>query len=128
MLTSYACIGTPFQVVPFYDCVLTYHVCRYGSWNDIASFKKYVQTAHTRFGKNIWIPELGVTTASHPSQGQVKNFMMEVFAWLESQSYVERAAWFGKLTTMHILSTANLTPTFQDLSSPTTLLITSLPV
>lgn len=73
----------------------------YGSWNDIASFKKYVQTAHTRFGKNIWIPELGVTTASHPSQGQVKNFMMEVFAWLESQSYVERAAWFGSFESNH---------------------------
>jgi len=67
----------------------------YGSWNDIASLKKFVQTAHSRFGKNIWIPELGITTASHPSQGQVQNFMMEAFTWLDSQSYVERAAWFG---------------------------------
>jgi len=67
----------------------------YGSWNDMAGFQKWVQTVHTRFGKKIWVPELGITSASHPSQAQVKNFMVDAFAWLDSQSYVERAAWFG---------------------------------
>lgn len=67
----------------------------YGSWKDLAGFKKFVQTAHSRFGKNIWIPELGITSASNPSQAEVKNFMMNAFTWLDSQSYVERAAWFG---------------------------------
>jgi hypothetical protein len=77
-------------------------VYRYGSWNDLASFKKYVQTAHSRFGKNIWIPELGITSGSHPSQTQVKGFMVDAFAWLDSQSYVERAAWFGESMAMYI--------------------------
>lgn len=67
----------------------------YGGWNDLAGFKNYVQTAHARFGKNIWIPELGITSSSNPSQAQVKNFMMDAISWLESQSYVERVAWFG---------------------------------
>jgi len=73
-----------------------YCVYRYGSWNDLAGFKKWVQTAHSQFQMNIWIPELGITSASHPSQAQVKNFMMNAFTWLDSQPYVERAAWFGE--------------------------------
>jgi len=67
----------------------------YGSWKDLAGFQKWVQTVHSRFGKKIWIPELGITTASHPSQAQVMNFMVDAFAWLDSQPYVDRAAWFG---------------------------------
>lgn len=67
----------------------------YGSWNDIASFKKFVQTAHSRFGMNIWVTELGITSASHPSQRQAKTFMMNAFTWMDSQPYVQRAAWFG---------------------------------
>lgn len=78
--------------------ILTHALGRYGSWNDLASFKKYVTSAHSRFGKPIWVTEFGITTASHPSQQQVKSFMMNAFTWLDSQSYVERAAWFGRLT------------------------------
>ena len=78
--------------------ILNYDASRYGSWKDLAGFQKYVQTAHSRFGKNIWIPELGVTSASNPSQSQVKAFMMNAFNWMDSQSYVSRAAWFGKST------------------------------
>jgi len=71
----------------------------YGSWKDLAGFKKYVQAAHTRFGKPIWVTEVGITSASHPSQSQVKNFMMNAFSWLDTQSYVERGAWFGAFAT-----------------------------
>jgi hypothetical protein len=66
---------------------------RYGSWNDIASFKSYVQSAHSRFGKNIWITEIGITSASNPSQAQVKSFMENVVTWLDTQPYVERVAY-----------------------------------
>lgn len=78
------------------DHILTYWVCRYGSWKDLAGFKKWVQTAHSSFGLNIWIPELGITSASNPSQAQVKNFMMNALTWLDSQPYMERVAWFGE--------------------------------
>jgi hypothetical protein len=71
----------------------------YGSWKDLAGFKKYVQTAHSRFGKPIWVTEVGITSASYPSQGQVKSFMMNAFSWLDTQSYVERGAWFGAFET-----------------------------
>jgi len=67
----------------------------YGSWNDLAGFKSFVTTTHSRFGKNIWITEIGITSASHPSQSQVKNFLMDALSWLDSQPYAERAAWFG---------------------------------
>jgi hypothetical protein len=71
----------------------------YGSWKDINSFKNYVMAAHNRFGKPIWVTELGITTASWPSSGQVKTFMQQAFIWMESQPYVWRAAWFGAWST-----------------------------
>jgi hypothetical protein len=70
---------------------------RYGSWADIEQFKTYVQTVHSQFGKNVWVTELGVTTGSNPTQGQVKSFMMNAFSWMGSQSYIERGSWFGQL-------------------------------
>jgi hypothetical protein len=73
----------------------------YGSWNDIATFKKYVTAAHNRFGKPIWVTEFGITTASRPSQAQVKNFMMQAFAWMDAQGYVQRAVWFGCFESDH---------------------------
>ncbi|KAJ7056208.1 glycosyl hydrolase catalytic core-domain-containing protein [Mycena amicta] len=67
----------------------------YGSYKDIASFKKFVSTARTRFNRKIWVTELGVTTASGASQQQTKDFMMQAFSWMDSTGYVDRASWFG---------------------------------
>jgi len=67
----------------------------YGSWNDLAGFQKWVQSAHARFGMDIWVTELGITSGSKPTQNQVKTFMMNAHIWMNSQSYVKRAAWFG---------------------------------
>jgi len=67
----------------------------YGSWKDLAGFKKWVQSAHSAYGMDIWITEVGITSSSGPSQSQVKSFMMNAFTWLDTQSYVKRAAWFG---------------------------------
>jgi hypothetical protein len=58
-----------------------------------------VQTAHSKFNKNVWVTELGITSASNPTQSQSKSFMISAFSWMDSQSYVERAAWFGKSNT-----------------------------
>ncbi|KAJ6626362.1 glycosyl hydrolase catalytic core-domain-containing protein [Mycena sp. CBHHK59/15] len=67
----------------------------YGSYKDIAGFKKFVASAHSRFGYTVWVTELGVTTASKPSKQQTKEFMMQAYAWMDSVGYVERASWFG---------------------------------
>ncbi|KAJ7194036.1 glycosyl hydrolase catalytic core-domain-containing protein [Mycena pura] len=67
----------------------------YGSWKDLAKFKAQVTAAHQRFGMHIWVTEFGITTASNPTQAQVKAFMMEALAWLDTQTYVDRASWFG---------------------------------
>lgn len=86
----------------FYNAVkskgghVDFFVCHwYGSWNNISQFKKYVSALHSKFGKDVWVTELGITTSSNPSQQQVKNFMMDAFVWMASQSYVQRASWFG---------------------------------
>ncbi|KAJ7659184.1 glycosyl hydrolase catalytic core-domain-containing protein [Mycena polygramma] len=67
----------------------------YGSWNDIATFKKFVASAHSRFGYRVWVTELGITSASNPTQQQIKNFMMNAYVWMDSTGYVDRASWFG---------------------------------
>ncbi|KAJ7698249.1 hypothetical protein B0H17DRAFT_1328606 [Mycena rosella] len=70
----------------------------YGSYQDLATFKKFVSTAHSRFGYNIWVTEVGITTSSNPSTSQVKQFMMNAFAWIDSTGYVDRASWFSCFT------------------------------
>jgi hypothetical protein len=70
-------------------------LARYGSYKDIATFKNFVSTAHSRFGYNIWVTEVGVTSASKASQQQTKDFMMNAFSWMDSTGYVDRASWFG---------------------------------
>ncbi|KAJ6506318.1 glycosyl hydrolase catalytic core-domain-containing protein [Mycena vitilis] len=67
----------------------------YGSWKDLATFKKFVASAHTRFGYKVWVTELGITSSSSPSQQQTKDFMMNAYAWMDSTGYVDRASWFG---------------------------------
>lgn len=86
----------------FYDAVknkgghIDFFVCHwYGSWNNVSQFKKYVASLHSKFGKDVWVTEVGITTSSNPSQQQVKNFMMDAFVWMAAQGYVQRASWFG---------------------------------
>lgn len=67
----------------------------YGSYTDLAGFKTWVTTMHTRYNKPIWVTEYGVTASSGASQDQVKAFHMAATAWMETQSFVERAAWLG---------------------------------
>lgn len=67
----------------------------YGSHNDIQGLKQFVQTAHARFNKPIWITEVGITSSSYPSTWQVKNFVMNSVFWMEQQYYIKRVAWFG---------------------------------
>jgi len=71
----------------------------YGSWDDLDGFKQWVTKVHNRFHKNIWITEMGITTASGPTQTRVKNFMLSAIGWLNTQGYVERYAWFGAFET-----------------------------
>ncbi|KAF7300142.1 Glyco-hydro-cc domain-containing protein [Mycena kentingensis (nom. inval.)] len=67
----------------------------YGSYKDFEKFKKFVSTARSRFNKNIWITELGVTSSSGATQQQTKQFMMQAFQWMDSTGYIDRASWFG---------------------------------
>jgi hypothetical protein len=67
----------------------------YGSHKDIAGFKKFVTAVRTKFNKQIWVTELGITSSSNPSQNQVKSFLIGAVTWMDSQPYIERFSWFG---------------------------------
>lgn len=80
-------------------------------WYDLSTnidyFKSYISGAYTQFGKPIWLTEFGTT------DGNDDAFLTAVLPWLESQSYVEKYAYFmaesGKLLTGSELSAAGIT-------------------
>jgi arabinogalactan endo-1,4-beta-galactosidase len=67
----------------------------YGTWNDTATPKKYIKNVHNRYGKNVWITEMGTTMASAGTNTQTRTFMNTMLNWVDSQSYIERVAWTG---------------------------------
>jgi hypothetical protein len=67
----------------------------YGSWNDTATPKKYIQKIYNTYGKKIWITELGTTEASGGSQANQITFMNSMLTWMEAQSYIDRVVWSG---------------------------------
>jgi len=79
----------------------------YDSSSNVDYFKSYIQGANKQFGKPIWLTEFGTT------DGNDDAFLKEVLPWLDSQSYVERYAYFmatdGKLNSGTGLSTAGNT-------------------
>lgn len=67
----------------------------YGSWNDLATPKAYIQKVYAKWGKNIWITELGTTSASGGTEQDQINFMNSMLDWIDTQSYIERVVWSG---------------------------------
>ena len=67
----------------------------YGSWNDLSTPKKYIANVGSRYGKKVWVTELGTTLASAGTNNQVRSFMNSMTSWADTQSYIERIAWTG---------------------------------
>ncbi|KAK0542088.1 hypothetical protein OC845_006771 [Tilletia horrida] len=72
----------------------------YGPANKgLKRFKAYVRRVRStcrKYGvKKVWLTEIGIMASTHPSQGEVNHFAQSAFRWLETQSYVKRAAWIG---------------------------------
>lgn len=67
----------------------------YGSWNDLSTPKKYIANVGSRYGKKVWVTELGTTLASAGTNNQVRSFMNSMTSWADTQSYIERVAWTG---------------------------------
>ncbi|KAI3316681.1 glycoside hydrolase family 128 protein [Xylariaceae sp. AK1471] len=65
----------------------------YGSVHDPANFKKHVESAWEMFNKSIpiWITEFGTDGGT---EAEVLAWLRDVLPWLDSQSYVERYAYF----------------------------------
>ena len=82
-------------------------------WLPLPSYLINMLIDATQYGKPIWVTEYGVTASSGGSQDQIKAFQSVFFhllvifyhtdisfstqatAWMETQSYVQRAAWLG---------------------------------
>ncbi len=71
----------------------------YGAWWDRAGFKTWVETVRKRYGMNIWVTEWGVTTSSNGTSQQVAGFVEDTVLWMQNQTYIDRAAWFGAFDT-----------------------------
>ncbi|WFD20697.1 hypothetical protein MCAP1_002949 [Malassezia caprae] len=67
----------------------------YGGHQDLDAFTHWIETVHNKFNLPIWVTEFGLTSASNPSEHQVKKFMQKAIDWMSSKDYVERAAWNG---------------------------------
>jgi hypothetical protein len=77
-----ACDGCTIDFVPFHW---------YGSATDPDSFMSYVSTVYTASGNRpLWITEFGASGTADEQQ----TFLDTVMPWLDSQSYVERYAYF----------------------------------
>jgi Glycosyl hydrolase catalytic core len=48
-----------------------------------------------RYGKPVYLTEIGITTRSNGTQAQIDQFQKDAFTWMQQQTYVEGAAWFG---------------------------------
>jgi hypothetical protein len=88
-----------FFLLPSFSYGLLIHsLTRYGATSDLDQFKSYVRSAHQKFGKNIWVTEMGITTDSNPTESEVKQFMEDAMSFMVGEGYVDRLAWFGCFT------------------------------
>ena len=71
------------------DCgIQAINIHWYDTSSNVDYFKSYVQQAHNQFGLPVWITEFGTT------DGNDQAFLTEVLPWLDSQSYVQKYAYF----------------------------------
>ena len=73
----------------------------YGGPKDLPKFKNWVETLRAKFNQTIWITEFGTTTASNGTAQEVATFNQAATMWMQNQTYVERAAWFGCFDNNH---------------------------
>lgn len=71
------------------DCgIQAINIHWYDSSSNIDYFKTYIQGAYDQFKLPIWLTEFGTT------DGNDDAFLAEVLPWLDSQTYVEKYAYF----------------------------------
>lgn len=65
----------------------------YGDASDITGFKNQIAKARVATGLKypLWITEFGHTSGT---QAQVEAFLKSVLPWMDSQSYIQRYAYF----------------------------------
>ncbi len=71
----------------------------YGDYNDLAIFQNYIQFIRAKWGKPIWITEYGVRQQENPTMNQTAQFYNTATQWMQQQTYIQRAAYFGAYAT-----------------------------
>ncbi|MDA9555544.1 glycoside hydrolase family protein [Pelobium sp.] len=114
--------------------VITIHWYDWANWNAtgnanpnpqdvLTRFQNYITAVHNAYpDKPIWITEFNANKNRTSSQIH-QDFMTLATAWLNSQSYVERYAYFFPSSLPPVDSAGNLTPigqTWHDLNTSTT--------
>lgn len=67
---------------------------------DLALFQSQMTAIYTAFNLPVWVTEMACTdwvVASNPTASEVSAFMTSSVQWMESQSWIEKYAWFGAL-------------------------------
>ncbi|KPV73022.1 glycoside hydrolase family 128 protein [Rhodotorula graminis WP1] len=82
------------------------------AWNT-GYFTNYLQEAHTRFGKPIWLTEF----AGSGTVAEQQAFFATVLPWMEKQPWIERYAGFGDFVGTYVNSDASLTALGEAYSS-----------
>ena len=78
-----ACTGCTIDFIPLHF---------YGSYADPGQMTNYITQAHNMFPNvPIWVTEYGTTSGS---QDQILTWMKSIVPWLDSQSYIQRHAYF----------------------------------
>lgn len=62
----------------------------YDSASNLEYFKTHLTQAHTDTGKPVWLTEFGATG----SDSEISSFLTEAMAWMDSQDFIERYAYF----------------------------------
>lgn len=79
---------------------------------DLALFQSQMTALNTTFDLPVWVTEMACTNwvvATNPSASDISAFMTSSIQWIESQSWIEKYAWFGALViTDDTLGAANM--------------------
>ncbi|KAI5367841.1 Putative glycoside hydrolase superfamily [Septoria linicola] len=78
------------------DCQIDFiNIHWYANSYAFTYLQSYIQEAHDRFGKPIWVTEIGMDGGKDlDTEENVEAFMRKAVSWLDAVPYVERYAWF----------------------------------
>jgi len=78
-------------------------MCTHYYGTSASDFQDYITKFHAAFNKNMWVTELACQNfagGAQCDQAQVNSFLQETTAFMDSQPYIERYAYFGTMVNL----------------------------